>query len=108
MEVLGLFLVALLIFGAGVLVLYMGIEENKKRLAAAEERQKNSIVWLRKERDKARLQHDIAMIKEQAELRPLVLETKRNILQGKADKRLLDAVFTRKALDEVLGGLPDA
>jgi hypothetical protein len=103
MEVLGLFLVAILIVGAGVLVLYMGIEENKKRLAAAEERQKNSIEWLRNERDKARLQNDIAMIKEQAELRPLVLETKRNILQGKADKRLLDAVFTRKALDEVLG-----
>jgi hypothetical protein len=103
MEALGLFLMAALVLGAGVLALWVGIEENKRRLAAAEERQKNSIAWLRKEREAVRLRNDIAMVNEQAELRPLVLETKKAILQGKADKRLLDAVFARRALDEVLG-----
>ena len=103
MQVLGLVVIALLILGAGVLVLWIGIEENKRQLAAAEERQRNSIQWLRKERDAEGLRNDIANIKEQAELRPLVLETKKAILQGKADKRLLDAVFARRALDDVLG-----
>lgn len=103
MEVFGLFLIAVLIIGGGVLVLRLGIEENNRRLAAEEERQKNSIAWLRKEREAVRLRNDIAMIAEQAELRPLVLETKKAILQGKADKRLIDAVFARRALDDVLG-----
>lgn len=108
MEILGFLLITLLFIALGALLLWLANEDNKQRLAAAERRQKNSIEWLRKERDKARLENDIATIKEHAELRPLVLETKRNILQGKADKRLLDAVFTRRALDEVLGTSPQS
>lgn len=102
MEVLGTLLLMLVLLGVGALALWIGNEENKKRLAAAEKRQKESIEWLRKERETVRLRNDISAIKEQAELRPLILETKKAILQGKADKRLLDAVFARRALDEVL------
>jgi len=103
MEVIEILLIALIMCGAGAFVLWIGVEENKQRLAAAEKRQKNSIEWLRKERDAARLRNDIAWTEQQAELRPLILETKKAILQGKADKRVLDAVFARRALDDVLG-----
>lgn len=103
MEAFGLLVVFLLLFAVGAFVLWMHYEEGNRRLAAAAERQKHSIEGLRKERDLARVRNDIAYIKEQSELRPLILETKKAILQGKADKRLLDAVFARRALDDVLG-----
>jgi hypothetical protein len=103
MESFGFLVVFLLLFAVGAFVLWMHYEEGNRRLAHAAERQKNSIEGLRKERELARLRNDIAYIKEQSELRPLILETKKAILQGKADKRLLDAVFARRALDDVLG-----
>jgi hypothetical protein len=107
MEFIGL---AILVIVAGALFLVVAWhfdEQTKLRLAREEERRKNSIEGLRREREAARLRRDIAVIKEQDELRPLVVETKKAILQGRADKRLLDAVFARRALDDVLGmGVP--
>ena len=103
MEIFVVILIGMLIIGAVVFLLVITDDTFKKRLADAEEAQRGSIQWLRREREAARLRNDIEFIKEQAELRPLVLETKKAILQGKADKRLLDAVFARRALDDVLG-----
>ncbi len=103
MEMFGGLLMGLFASGIAGLVIWVANEDNKRALGKKEERQKESVQWLRKEREAARLRQDIAAIKEQDELRPLVLETKKAILQGKADKRLLDAVFARRALDDVLG-----
>jgi hypothetical protein len=103
MEFVGL-AILVIVAGAAFLVVARHFDEQTKlRLAREEERRKNSIEGLRREREAARLRRDIAVIKEQDELRPLVVETKKAILQGRADKRLLDAVFARRALDDVIG-----
>jgi hypothetical protein len=106
MDIVVVFVVGILIVGAVVLLLFMADETFKKRLADAEDAQRGTIQWLRREREAARLRNDIEWTKEQAELRPFILETKKAILQGKADKRLLDAVFARRALDDVLSAHP--
>jgi hypothetical protein len=100
------FLLVLLAIAGVVLVVVLASkfdEINKRNLASDREAQQSSVAWLRTEREAVRLRSDIEHMKAQAELRPLVLETKKAILQGRADKRLLDAVFARRALDDVLG-----
>lgn len=105
-EFFGVVVFGLLAAGGFLLLAWHFDEETKRRLAKGEQLQKNSVEWLRRERDAARLRREIADIKQHDELRPVVLEAKKAILQGRADKRLLDAVFARRALDDVLTDKP--
>jgi hypothetical protein len=109
MDAFGGILLTLAILAGGGWIIWIGFdladrelaakrERFEKRLSDEEEERKNSVEWLRGELEAERIRNAILRQKNKAELEPLVHEINKAILQGKANKGMLDALLARIAL----------